>query len=714
MSGRQIGNYLITDYIGGGGFGSVFKAEDTTQPGRVVAIKELHKKHTRNSVIKQRFFQEAVAMARLDHVNLPRLFTFGEDNGCYYLVMEFIAGRVLADELRANGPLPAELAAGILAQVLDAVSYAHRNGIIHRDLKPDNIILIDQNGTLRVKVLDFGIARLVGGESLTLAGEGFGTPAYMSPERMWGNTSDDPRIDVYAIGIILFEMLTGRPPFNSAATDPVVYWSEMRSLHESAPLPSLVEGGVPAALDRIVQRATAKRADDRYATADEMLADLKRAMGSDVGVQVTGNLPAATGAARLALTTTPGGADVYVDDAQRGKSDAIRGKALIESLAPGLHTVRVSKTGYVDYKISVALEADHQTDLQVALAARATAAISPAEMTAAADFATEKLATAETSAQTIIAASEAGGASPENTATLVAAPAPPTSKAEPLSTSADTAATQVAAPPVTRGRPAATSAPAAISAAPDATRPQASPTGRRIAYAATVVLLIALAAGAYMVFRSPSRGNTPTDAATTQQALAPAAPDATTPNANAVASTAKAPDAATPQSDAERAAAEKRAEAERKQKEEQQKEEQQKASKNASAAPAPAAAVTPATPEPPQQTDEPPAAAGATCVVVWVSDPAGAGLRVMVEEQNAASGGMYNGRTGPKGRWRVCGLTAGHTVRVVVFGPRGAMLGTKTQVLRAGLNIAQIQLDREPGAMPQSDAGPMRKRPRWQ
>src|SRR5256885_12156823 len=117
MSGRVIGNYRIVDYIGSGAFGSVFKAEDVNSPGRIVAIKELHKKHTRNAVIKQRFFQEAVAMARLDHANLPRLFTFGEDDGCYYLVMEFISGRVLADELHRNGPMTTDLAAGILAQV---------------------------------------------------------------------------------------------------------------------------------------------------------------------------------------------------------------------------------------------------------------------------------------------------------------------------------------------------------------------------------------------------------------------------------------------------------------------------------------------------------------------------------------------------------------------------------------------------------------------
>src|SRR6185503_8430967 len=142
MSSRRIGNYQIIDYIGSGGFGSVFKAEDVNTPGRIVAIKELHKKHTRDAVIKQRFFQEAVAMARLDHPNLPRLFTFGEDNGSYYLVMEFISGRLLTDEIRASGSITPSAATAIIAQVLDAVSYAHENGIIHRDLKPDNLMLM--------------------------------------------------------------------------------------------------------------------------------------------------------------------------------------------------------------------------------------------------------------------------------------------------------------------------------------------------------------------------------------------------------------------------------------------------------------------------------------------------------------------------------------------------------------------------------------------
>src|SRR5947207_2200640 len=275
MSSRRIGNYQITDYIGSGGFGSVFKAEDTNTPGRVVAIKELHKKHTRNQVIKQRFFQEAVAMARLDHPNLPGLYTFGEDNGSYYLVMEFISGKLLSDELHENGPMRSDLAVVVLTQVLKAVSYAHRNGIIHRDLKPDNIILVGDARSLRIKVLDFGIARMVGGENLTLVGEGFGTPSYMAPERMTGAGGDDPRMDLYATGIILFEMLTGRAPFESKASDPALYWVEMRNLHEREPLPALAPLGVSAEIEKVALRATAKRLEDRYQSADEMLDDLK-------------------------------------------------------------------------------------------------------------------------------------------------------------------------------------------------------------------------------------------------------------------------------------------------------------------------------------------------------------------------------------------------------------------------------------------------------
>src|SRR4029078_415963 len=271
MNGRVIGNYRIADYVGSGGFGSVFKAEDVNTPGRVVAIKELHKKHTRNQVIKQRFFQVSVAMTRLDHPNLPRLYTFGEDNGSYYLVMEFISGRLLSDEIHENGPIRPDVAVGVITHVLDAVSYAHHNGIIHRALKPDNIILVGDPTSPKIKVLDFGIARMVGGENLTLAGEGFGTPSYMAPERITGAGGDDPRMDLYAVGIILFEMLTGKAPFESKASDPALYWVEMRDQHERGPLPSLAPLGVSPRLEQIALPPIAKRLDDRYTAADDRL-----------------------------------------------------------------------------------------------------------------------------------------------------------------------------------------------------------------------------------------------------------------------------------------------------------------------------------------------------------------------------------------------------------------------------------------------------------
>src|SRR5215472_8878685 len=359
MGSRQIGNYRVIEYVGSGGFGSVFKAEDINSPGRVVAIKELHKKHTRSTVIKQRFFQEALAMARLDHPNLPRLYTFGEDNGSYYLVMEFVSGSPLGEELTDKGPIPPDRAVAIVSQVLRAVGYAHKNGIIHRDLKPDNIILVREKDSLVVKVLDFGIAKMVGGENLTMTGEGFGTPSYMSPERILGRSELDLRTDIYSVGIILYEMLTGSVPFQTSSTDPALFWAEMRRLHETEPIPPLTQYGVSPELEGIIRKATAMRIEDRYSTAEEMLVALR-------GGQST---------ASLLLFTSRGSADVFVDKIQRGTSDQERGRLLVEGLTPGLHSVRVARAGYEPYKIDMVLEANRRTDLQVQLPARSTVAI---------------------------------------------------------------------------------------------------------------------------------------------------------------------------------------------------------------------------------------------------------------------------------------------------------------------------------------------------
>lgn len=718
MSGRRIGNYQTTDYIGGGGFGSVFKAEDLNTPGRIVAIKELHKKHTRNAVIKQRFFQEAVAMARLDHPNLPRLFTFGEDNGCYYLVMEFISGKTLRDELHDNGPARPELAALIVSQLLEVLSYAHHNGIIHRDLKPDNIILVDESGSLKIKVLDFGIARMVGGENLTLAGEGFGTPAYMSPERMSGEAGDDPRVDLYAAGIILYEMLTGKAPFESTASNPVIYWSEMRDLHEREPLPSLAPLGVQDGLERIVTRAAAKRLEDRYASADEMLADVKRVMNEGAGT-ATLIPPASTNKARLAMTIMPGGAEVYVDDESRGSSDAIRGKLLIEGLAPGLHSVRVAKAGYSEYKINVALEEGRQTDLQVALSARLTAAMPPAENTAAGSFDTIELQDGDNvqTALFMVESLPAGstvylGSNPvaqagaDGCATIKLAPGAHEVKV--AAPSGITATRTITVTPEDNGSLKKITIPivdaAKTTAMPAGEQPGPSSAKKGMAIAASVVLVLALLAGAYFAFRGPSHSET---ASTSEVTVTPPAssdaPPAATPAATPPQSSAEGDakkireDLQKAQSDAEKVRLEKKlAETEKKLNEEK------KAAESKPSVPEPPAAVPAPAPEPQSPAEN---QNGNACVMVAVAGPEGAMLgrfRINVVEQPGST--LYDGRLNPKGRWRVCGLTTGHRIKVDLFGPRGALLATKQTVVSKGVNLIEFAAnkspDDEPGTRP--------------
>jgi tRNA A-37 threonylcarbamoyl transferase component Bud32 len=729
MSSRRIGTYQITDYVGSGGFGSVFKAEDTNTPGRIVAVKELHKKHTRNQQIKQRFFQEAVAMARLDHPNLPRLYTFGEDNGSYYLVMEFISGKLLSDDIHDGGPMRPDRAVTVLTQVVDALSYAHRNGIIHRDLKPDNVILVGDGASLKIKVLDFGIARMVGGESLTLAGEGFGTPTYMSPERISGAGGDDPRMDLYSAGIVLFEMLAGKAPFESKATDPALYWSEMRDLHHREPLPGLSTLGVPAELERVAVRATSKRLEDRYQTADEMLADLKNLSGISrdaATVLVT--------SARLLLSTAPGAAEVYVDDALHGTSDA-RGKLLVDELTAGLHRVRVLKEGYNEYRINVALEEGRQTELQVALPARSTVAMPQAENTAAGGFETLKLQPADDTrtALLVVESLPAGSslfvgsnmvaqAGEDGRATIRLGPGSHELRATAPSGATGTSVVSVAADDAgalkTMTLPLA-SANATFPAA--ATR--SSGRGRQLAAAGVVMLLLALAAAAYFVLKGPGRNRNPVESVV-------GAPGASNQSASPV---VQAPADQKPQpTDDQQASEDKKKAADARKQTAQEAaaiEAEKKAAENKSrdkaesqsSSPQPSAPATPpiAVPAPsaadalPEAEQHSSAPGREGCVIVTVVDSDGSpvkGARVGVADQgdNTASA-LHSGRTGPKGRWQDCGFTPEHRIRVAVFGPRGAMLGSQQSVVAAGRNFVEIRIQRGPEEGPQ--LGPKNRRP---
>src|SRR6188474_2504195 len=223
--GREIlgGEYLVLEKIGTGGMGSVYKASQPAM-NRMVAIKILHPKLANRKDLTSRFRREARAMSQLTHPNTVKVFVYGEleDDGSLYIVMEMLEGKNLNQAVRKDGPIPADRAIPILIQVCGALQEAHELGIVHRDLKPENIFLCKQGGMVDYpKVLDFGLAKVTerqmqpGSIILTQEGMVFGTPEFMSPEQAQGQQLD-ARSDIYSLGCILYEMLTGKLPFDAA------------------------------------------------------------------------------------------------------------------------------------------------------------------------------------------------------------------------------------------------------------------------------------------------------------------------------------------------------------------------------------------------------------------------------------------------------------------------------------------------------------------
>ncbi len=280
--GRAIlgGQYEVLEKIGTGGMGSVYKASQPAM-NRMVAIKILHPKLAGRKDLTSRFRREARAMSQLTHPNTVTVFTFGEleDDGSLYIVMELLEGRNLNQAVRREGPLPPERAIPILVQVCGALQEAHDLGIVHRDLKPENIFLARQGGlTDFPKVLDFGLAKVTerqmqpGSIILTQEGMVFGTPEFMSPEQAQGRTLD-ARSDIYSLAVILYELLTGKLPFQARTpmeyiqkhvTDPIIPFAER------AP-----DRTYPRGLEQVIVKALAKRPEERYQTAAEFAEALR-------------------------------------------------------------------------------------------------------------------------------------------------------------------------------------------------------------------------------------------------------------------------------------------------------------------------------------------------------------------------------------------------------------------------------------------------------
>jgi eukaryotic-like serine/threonine-protein kinase len=261
------GRYKIVRKLGAGGMANVYLAEDQ-ELGRRVAIKMLDERHSQDEQFVERFRREAKNAAGLSHPNIVSIYDRGEAEGTYYIAMEYLEGRTLKELLITRGPTPIAVAIDYTRQILDALGFAHKHGIVHRDIKPHNVVVAPDG---RLKVTDFGIARS-GTSQMTETGSIIGTAQYLSPEQAKG-APVTPASDIYSVGIVLTEMLTGSVPFTGDTPLEIA----MKHLSTTPLPPSEQRPEVPHELDSIVLRALAKNPEDRYQSAGEMDADLARA-----------------------------------------------------------------------------------------------------------------------------------------------------------------------------------------------------------------------------------------------------------------------------------------------------------------------------------------------------------------------------------------------------------------------------------------------------
>jgi predicted Ser/Thr protein kinase len=276
MIGRVIkGKYKIYDEVGAGGFATVYLGRNM-DTNEIVAIKVLGEQYTREPRYVERFRREAGLAERLQHENIVRILDHGIENGLHFLVMEFVEGLTLDQIIVRKGPLPIEEALSYTRQACAGLDAAHRAGVVHRDIKPANL-MITPGGT--VKIMDFGIARMESMVGLTQSGMFMGTPRYISPEMARG-TGADIRSDLYALGLLLYEMLSGSPPFD--ADNP---WAVLRQqIEDQTPSLHQVRRDVPEWLEAVIARATAKDAAQRFQSPAEMLAAIEQQTPSPTGV----------------------------------------------------------------------------------------------------------------------------------------------------------------------------------------------------------------------------------------------------------------------------------------------------------------------------------------------------------------------------------------------------------------------------------------------
>jgi serine/threonine-protein kinase len=289
--GRTVSHYRILERLGGGGMGIVYRAQDT-RLDRTVALKFLPMEWCQEPLLRERFSREARAASNLDHPHICTVFDIGETpEGQLFIAMAYCPGETLKERI-LRGPMPIEEAVGIAIQIAEALESAHDGGIVHRDIKPANILITDRD---QVRVVDFGLAKLAGEATVTRQGSVIGTPAYMSPEQATG-TEVDGRSDLWALGVVLYEMVAGRRAFAAEHEQAILL-----AITTSEPTPiDTLRPEVPAELQRIIRRCLKRKPEDRYQSAGQLVADLKRFRGDSAPTEiVTQTLPSAERARRL-------------------------------------------------------------------------------------------------------------------------------------------------------------------------------------------------------------------------------------------------------------------------------------------------------------------------------------------------------------------------------------------------------------------------------
>jgi serine/threonine-protein kinase len=299
------GRYTLLDVLGGGGMARVYLAHDNVLD-RDVALKVMREYYADDEGFVERFRREAKHAAALNHPDIVQVYDQGHtEDGTYYIAMEYVPGGTLAQRIKREGPLDPREAAGVASRVADALAVAHARGIVHRDIKPQNVLL---SATGEAKVADFGIARAASATTVTEASLILGTAAYMSPEQVRGERVG-PASDLYSLGVVLYEMLTGEPPYT--ADNPLA--TAMKHLDEPTRRPGEANPAVPEELDALTAKLLSKRPEDRYASAAELAEDLRRVrdglppLAVGLGQGTTARIPQDAGKTRTAPTVVAPG-----------------------------------------------------------------------------------------------------------------------------------------------------------------------------------------------------------------------------------------------------------------------------------------------------------------------------------------------------------------------------------------------------------------------